>query len=107
MLFSHAFDQAEHIGDVQRQIDVWMQQVRPLAEASERRREYNIAARSQPVGDAAPAPASVPGAVNKDEGFRTHLARFQICVATPPPPEGAALITCNSSPLTDNVRFCV
>ncbi len=39
--------------------------MRPLAKAGERRREHDVSACSQPVGDASPAPAPLPGAVDK------------------------------------------
>jgi hypothetical protein len=67
------FDDAEHVGNVQRPIDSPMQQVRPLAQTGERRREHNMTMRSQPVGNALPAPASVPRTVHKDEGMRSHV----------------------------------
>ena len=63
------FDDADHVGDVQGEIDAGAQQVRALAEAGERRGEHLVPARSQPVDDAPPGPAAMPGAVNEDEGF--------------------------------------
>lgn len=101
------FDHAEHIGDVQREIDAGAQQMRAVAETSERRGECAMSARAEPVDDAPPGPSAMPRPVNEDEGFCAHFTRFQICVAAPPPPDGAALITCSSSPLVVSVRFCV
>ena len=62
------FDDAEHVGDVQREIDARVQLVRALAEAGEGGRKDTMSARAQPVGDAAPVPAAAPGAVDEDEG---------------------------------------
>ncbi len=61
-------DEAANVLDMGRKIHRFVEQVRALAEAGERRREHAPAAGFQPVGDEAPAPAAVPGAVDEDEG---------------------------------------
>jgi hypothetical protein len=71
-------DDAKHVGDVERQVDVWMEQMRAFAKSGERRREHLVPARPQPVGDTPPGPAAMPGAVDEEERFRTHVTQFQI-----------------------------
>src|SRR5262245_17831012 len=63
-------DHARHVGDVQGKIDSGVAKVPALAKAGQRRREYDVAACPQPVGDASPGPAAVPRAVDEDEGYR-------------------------------------
>src|SRR5262249_2498011 len=63
------FDHTEDVGDVQGEIDAGTQQVRALAEAGQRRGEHDVSTCPQPVDDAAPGPAAMPGAVDKDEGL--------------------------------------
>ena len=50
------------------EIDARVQLVRALAEAGEGGRKDIMAARAQPVGDAAPVPSAAPGAVDEDKG---------------------------------------
>ena len=46
--------------------------VRAVADAGQRRREYLVTLLLQQVGDAPPAPAAMPGAVNEDERCLCH-----------------------------------
>jgi hypothetical protein len=60
-------DDVHHVGDVRLEIDIAAHEVRTLAQARERGREDLVAAALEPVGDAAPAPAALRGAVNQHE----------------------------------------
>jgi hypothetical protein len=73
------FDHAEHIGDVQGEVDAGPKQMRALAETGERRRKDGVSPGAQPVGDATPGPAAMPGAVHEKEGFGGHV-RFHSMV---------------------------
>jgi len=63
------------------EIDVLAHEMRALAEPGERRREHLVALFLQQVGDAAPAPSAVPGAVDQHEGFARAALRVGLCAA--------------------------
>ena len=58
------FDHVDDVCDVRVERDLRAHQVRALAEPGQRRREDLVAAALQQIGDAAPAPAAVPRAVD-------------------------------------------
>jgi hypothetical protein len=64
-ILSH--DQVHDVGDVAIDIDVRAQQMRTLAKTGQGRRKGLMTAPFKQVRDAAPAPATVPGAVNQNE----------------------------------------
>jgi hypothetical protein len=52
------------------EIDRFGQEVRPVGEASERRRIDAMTLGGEPVAYSAPAPSPMPGSMNEDESFR-------------------------------------
>ena len=65
-------DEVRDVGDEDVERDDAGQVVARRAETGEGRREHSVARRAQPLGDDAPAPATMPGAVDEDEGV-AHL----------------------------------
>jgi hypothetical protein len=54
------FDDVDDVGNVGRQLDLLVEQVRALAESGQCRREHLVAQLLEPVAHAAPAPPAVP-----------------------------------------------
>jgi hypothetical protein len=61
------FEQVQHVGGVQFEVDVRAEQVVALAQAGEGGGVDQLAARAQIGGDAAPKPAAGPCAVDEDD----------------------------------------
>ena len=73
------------------EIDRAGQQMRALARAGQRRREHDVAALAQALGNAGEFPAAAPGAVNENVGghggFLIRISRHfsAACCLIPPP----------------------
>ena len=71
--------QVDDVGDVGVEDHVLAQKVRAIAVAGERLRINLVAALFQNVGNAPPAPAAMPGAVNQHERFPGVRLRHRLC----------------------------
>jgi hypothetical protein len=74
----------DDVADVQVEVDLRGQQVRPLAEARQRRAVHLVARGPEEAGDPLVAPAAVPAAVHQDVGrHRVPFPRSSTLTSTP------------------------
>src|ERR1700748_1844936 len=66
-------DDIRDVGNMRREVHLFGEKVRPLAEARHRRRKDLMPFRLKKIRNAPPTPSTVPGAVNEHERFRRRL----------------------------------